>query len=70
METRVKTLEDMTNLPWFSLVDWTNLRERPAAIPVQVKSIDDTSYFDNFPEVTLDISKMREDSLTAEHFVG
>ena len=58
METRVKTLGDMTNLPWFSMVDWNNLRERPAAIPVQVKSIDDTSYFDAFPEVELDISKI------------
>jgi len=60
METRVKSLEDMTNLPWFSLVDWTNLRERPAAIPVQVKSIDDTSYFDDFPEVTLDIKPQQQ----------
>ena len=59
METRVKTLGDMTNLPWFSMVDWNNLRERPAAIPVQVKSIDDTSYFDNFPEVQLDISRIK-----------
>jgi len=55
METRVKTLSDMTNLPWFIGVDWHNLRERPAAIPVLVKSIDDTSYFDSFPDVQLDI---------------
>jgi len=55
MDTRVKSLEDMRNLPWFSAVDWDNLRDRPAAIPVQVKSIDDTSYFDSFPEVQLDI---------------
>merc|ERR1712142_1332044 len=55
METRVKTLSDMTNLPWFIGVDWHNLRERPAAIPVLVKSIDDTSYFDTFPDVQLDI---------------
>jgi len=60
METRVKTLGDMTNLSWFSMVDWTNLRERPAAIPVQVKSIDDTSYFDNFPEVQLDIKPQNQ----------
>ena len=58
MDTRVKSLEDMRNLPWFSAVDWDNLRDRPAAIPVQVKSIDDTSYFDSFPEVQLDISKL------------
>merc|ERR1712142_15300 len=60
METRVKNLEDITNLPWFSMVDWKNLRERPAAIPVQVKSIDDTSYFDSFPEVTLDIKPQQQ----------
>lgn len=25
-------------------------RERPAAIPIEIKSIDDTSNFDEFPE--------------------
>lgn len=25
-------------------------RERPAAIPIEIKSIDDTSNFDDFPE--------------------
>jgi len=60
METRVKNLEDITNLPWFNTVDWKNLRERPAAIPVQVKSIDDTSYFDTFPEVALDIKPQQQ----------
>jgi len=34
--------------------------ERPAAIPVEVKSIDDTSNFDDFPDVEL---KIRESSL-------
>ena len=29
-------------------------RDRPAAIPIQVKSIDDTSNFDDFPESELD----------------
>lgn len=28
-------------------------RDRPAAIPVDVKSIDDTSNFDEFPEIDL-----------------
>ncbi|ODM88885.1 Serine/threonine-protein kinase tricorner, partial [Orchesella cincta] len=31
-------------------VDWEHIRERPAAIPVTVKSIDDTSNFDEFPD--------------------
>lgn len=26
------------------------LRERPAAIPIEIKSIDDTSHFDEFPD--------------------
>ena len=34
-----------------------DIRERPAAIPVKVKSIDDTSNFDEFPEVELKFSK-------------
>ena len=34
-------------------VDWEHIRERPAAIPVEVKSIDDTSNFDEFPDVDL-----------------
>ncbi|KAK6629399.1 hypothetical protein RUM43_003216 [Polyplax serrata] len=36
-------------------VDWEHIRERPAAIPVQVKSIDDTSNFDEFPDIKLEI---------------
>lgn len=28
-------------------------RDRPAAIPVSVKSIDDTSNFDDFPDIDL-----------------
>lgn len=33
-------------------------RDRPAAIPVEVKSIDDTSNFDDFPDVDLSWSKL------------
>lgn len=36
-------------------VDWEHIRERPAAIPVQVRSIDDTSNFDEFPDIKLEI---------------
>merc|ERR1712088_867035 len=62
---RVKTLEDIKVLPFFkengaeggasAPVDWEHIRERPAAIPVEVKSIDDTSNFDDFPDVDLKI---------------
>lgn len=40
---------------FFKGVDWEHIRERPAAIHVQVKSIDDTSNFDDFPDVDLEI---------------
>lgn len=38
-------------------MDWEHIRERPAAIPVEVRSIDDTSNFDDFPDVKLEIRK-------------
>lgn len=53
----MSSLEDMQRLAWLRAVDWTNLRDRPAAISVNLASIDDTSYFDNFPDVQIDISK-------------
>ena len=40
----------------FDLVSSSNIEYcRPAAIPVEVKSIDDTSNFDDFPDVDLKI---------------
>ena len=48
---------DLKGLDWFQGVDWNHIRERPAATPVQVKSIDDTSNFDDFPEVALQIGR-------------
>ena len=48
----------MKKLNWFSNVDWEHIRERPAAIPVQVRSIDDTSNFDDFPDVALQIGNV------------
>ena len=52
---RVGGLEDIRALPWFTGVDWEHIRERPAAINLSVKSIDDTSNFDEFPDVDLKI---------------
>lgn len=48
-------IEDVKSAAFFRGVDWGHVRERPAAIPVQVKSIDDTSNFDDFPDVKLEI---------------
>ena len=52
-----KGIEDLKSIPFFRGVDWEHIRERPAAIPVEVKSIDDTSNFDDFPDVSLEIRK-------------
>lgn len=45
--------EEIKVHPFFHGVDWGHIRERPAVIPVDVKGIDDTSNFDDFPEVDL-----------------
>jgi len=55
-EDRIQSLEDIKSGAWFRGVDWEHIRERPAAIPVQVRSIDDTSNFDDFPDVALQIA--------------
>lgn len=52
-----KGLDDLKIIPFYRGVDWEHIRERPAAIPVEVRSIDDTSNFDDFPDVKLEIRK-------------
>ena len=54
-DRRVKCLDEIKSLSFFSGVDWEHIRERPAAIPMLIKSIDDTSNFDDFPDVDLQI---------------
>ena len=56
-EDRIQSLEDIKSGSWFRGVDWEHIRERPAAIPVQVSAIDDTSNFDDFPDVALQIGE-------------
>ena len=53
----MSSVSELKGLDWFQGVDWSHIRERPAATPVQVKSIDDTSNFDDFPEVALQIGE-------------
>ncbi|CAG2113826.1 unnamed protein product [Medioppia subpectinata] len=48
-------IEEIKEHSFFKGVDWEHIRERPAAIAVEVKSIDDTSNFDDFPDVDLKI---------------
>lgn len=59
MDTRIGGIsgdfDEVKSHSFFKDVDWEHIRERPAAIPVQVKSIDDTSNFDEFPDVDLKI---------------
>jgi len=50
---RQSDIEEIKNHPFFRGVDWEHIRDRPAAIPVEVKGIDDTSNFDDFPDVDL-----------------
>lgn len=50
-------MDELKSVPFFRGVDWEHMRERPAAIPVEVRSIDDTSNFDEFPDVSLEIRK-------------
>ena len=44
--------------PFLKGVDWEHLRERPAPYLPTIKSIDDTSNFDEFPNEDLDIGKL------------
>ncbi|KAG0728514.1 Serine/threonine-protein kinase tricorner [Chionoecetes opilio] len=46
-------IEDLKCMKFYQQVDWEHTRERPSAINVEVKSIDDTSNFDEFPEVDI-----------------
>ncbi|CAB1336874.1 unnamed protein product [Coregonus sp. 'balchen'] len=43
-------VEDIKGNVFFEGVDYDHIRERPAAIPIEIKSIDDTSNFDEFPD--------------------
>ncbi|MGH0189697.1 UNVERIFIED_CONTAM: hypothetical protein FKN15_037841 [Acipenser sinensis] len=43
-------VEEIKSNPFFEALDLDHIRERPAAISIEIKSIDDTSNFDEFPE--------------------
>ncbi|KAJ0047456.1 hypothetical protein NL108_000663, partial [Boleophthalmus pectinirostris] len=44
------SVDEIKSHQFFESVDWEHIRERPAAISIEIKSIDDTSNFDDFPE--------------------
>ncbi|UYV76270.1 STK38 [Cordylochernes scorpioides] len=54
-DSRVSSLSAARSHTFFRGVDWEHIRDRPAAVAVQVSSIDDTSNFDDFPNVSLKI---------------
>ncbi|PAA48557.1 hypothetical protein BOX15_Mlig012365g2 [Macrostomum lignano] len=52
-QQRLGDLAEVKLEAFFSDLDWDHLRERPAAITVNIKAIDDTSNFDQFPDADL-----------------
>lgn len=44
-------VEELKAHPFFHNTDWDFIRDRPAAIPVHVKHMADTSNFDDFEEL-------------------
>ncbi|VDN94028.1 unnamed protein product [Brugia pahangi] len=48
-------VEELKTCQFFRGIDWNNIRKCPAPIRVDVKSIDDTSNFDEFPDADLSI---------------
>jgi len=67
MENRIQSHSDLKKLGFFLPVDWEHIRERPAAYPVIVRSIDDTSNFDEFPDVELKfVPPCHSDKLSVE----
>uniref|UniRef100_A0A915PVX1 Serine/threonine-protein kinase tricornered n=1 Tax=Setaria digitata TaxID=48799 RepID=A0A915PVX1_9BILA len=57
-------VEELKTCPFFRGIDWTNIRKCPAPIRVEVKSIDDTSNFDEFPDAELRIQDYPVPSVT------
>ncbi|XP_062513257.1 serine/threonine-protein kinase 38-like [Corticium candelabrum] len=55
--------------PFFHDVDWEHIRDRPAAIPITVKSIDDTSNFDEFPDLELKKQGLTEEGVDSRDWV-
>lgn len=65
---RLSTKEQIQKQSFFRGCDWEHIRDRPAAIPVDIKSIDDTSNFDEFPDVDLKLpSSSKQDAGKEQH---
>lgn len=54
-EHRLNNINDIKAHPFLKGVDWEHIRDRPAPYLPTIKSIDDTSNFDEFPNEELDL---------------
>ncbi|CAM6000205.1 unnamed protein product [Sphagnum balticum] len=63
-ENRYNQLSDMKQHPFFKNVDWEHIRDRPAPYQPLIRSIDDTSNFDEFPNEELDLGGSQSTSST------
>ena len=54
-EHRISKSNDIRAHPFFRGVDWEHIRDRPAPYQPIIRSIDDTSNFDEFPNEELDL---------------
>lgn len=59
-------IEDFQSHQFLRGVDWEHIRDRPAAIAIEVKGIDDTTNFDDFPEVDLSWTALPDKNETSE----
>jgi serine/threonine kinase 38 len=66
-DRRLGSLDEIRHHPFFIGVDWDHIRDRPAAYQPRVKSIDDTSNFDDFPDVDLKLPSPAKDSEVQVH---
>ncbi|CAI8049440.1 Serine/threonine-protein kinase 38-like [Geodia barretti] len=59
-------VEEVKAHTFFKGTDWDHIRDRPAAIPVHVKHMADTSNFDDFEELSDQKKSFNEDSEEAQ----
>ena len=57
-EQRYNNSTDIKMHPFFKGVDWEHIRDRPAPYQPTIRSIDDTSNFDEFPNEELDLGNI------------
>jgi len=69
-ENRLSNLTDIKNHSFLKNVDWEHIRDRPAPYQPIIKSIDDTSNFDEFPNEELELnSPINTDEISSQDFV-